>query len=133
MELVSSFFTDYPPWLSLPAYIAGDSIGYHMESALGPESICIFPYGITLFQIYSYTDLTNLDSIFFIESCCHMKSQGFHKETPKIIWSYFWISQRLLRSEALSGIWHCSLYPLFWSLPRMNKLIYEMIMYFLRN
>ncbi len=78
MELVSSFFTDYPPWLILPVYIAGDSIGFHMESALGPDYICLFPYGITPFQIYSYTDLTHLDSIFFMELCCHMESLGFH-------------------------------------------------------
>ncbi len=88
-----------------------------MESALGPESICVFPYGIITFQIYSYTDLTNLVSIFFMESCYHMELPGFHMEAPKIIWCYFGMSQRSLRSVPLSGILHYSLYLLFWSLP----------------
>ncbi len=71
-----------------------------MESVLGPESICAFLYRITPFQIDSYTDLINLVSFFFMESCWHMQSPGFHMEAPKNIWSYFWMSRR---SEMFHG------------------------------
>ncbi len=48
------FFTNYPPCLSLLVYIyiAGDSIGLHMESAMGPESICVWNHPISNIFLY---------------------------------------------------------------------------------
>ncbi len=89
VELVSSLFTDCPPLLSLPVYIVGDSIGFYMESALGPDYICKFPYGIIPFQKCSFVNLTKLVSIWK-----HLELSGH----------FVWISQRSLRSVPLSGI-----------------------------
>ncbi len=107
---IGFFFIDYLFWLTLPIYIAGNSIEFHMESALGPESICMFPYGITPFQIYSYTDLINLVSIFFMESCCHMDSIWKHLKSSGPIFEWFrghW-GQRLFLVFCIVHYTHCS-------------------------
>ncbi len=97
-----------------------------MESALGPNSLCLFPYGITPISIHSYTNLIDLVSIFY---------RGI-TVLYGIIWEsciLFGMSRGSLRSKPLSGILYCSLYPLFWSMPWRNILIYEMIVYFIQT
>ncbi len=84
-----------------------------MESALGPSSICMFPYGITPFQMYSYINLTKFVSIIFLWNQAsiwkHFKSIWKHLESSGYI---VWMSQRSLRSVPLSSILHCWFVPI---------------------
>ncbi len=116
-------------FLKITKYSQFHDYSINIQSDLGPDSICVIPYGITLFWIYSYTNLIDLVSILFYRITFP------YAITWESIWKHLHSSGPLLgmrmRSKPLSGIPYCSSYPLLYSLSCRNILIYEILFLYL--